>query len=157
MPRTKQLPKTDMEERELPSVDIENKELPDAAQEEKEMPVSGIEENTVIIGGKRIEIKPTLLRYMRNRTAEFYHILDVYPLPDILATKAGVIDEKRDGDKCLMDWLIAVTNDEKLIREHYDDMDADVIMRMLEIFKRINRIKEKEDEAKNRQAAGKVV
>ena len=97
------------------------------------------------------------MRYMRNRTAEFYHILEIYPLPDILATKRGVIDEKRDGDKCLMDWLIAVTNDEELIRAHYDELDADVIMRMLEIFKRINKITEKEEAAKNRQTAGKVV
>ena len=110
-----------------------------------------------MIGGKLVEIKPTLMRYMRNRTAEFSHNLEIYPLPDILATKRGVIDEKRDGDKCLMDWLIAVTNDEELIRAHYDELDADVIMRMLEIFKRINKITEKEEAAKNRQTAGKVV
>ena len=136
---------------------MEDKPMPEVAQEEKALPASGIEENTVVIGGKRIEIKPTLMRYMRNRTAEFYHVLEIYPLPDILATKRGIIDERRDGDKCLMDWLVAVTNDEELIRDHYDELDADVIMRLLEIFKRINHIQEKEEAAKNRQAAGKVV
>ena len=45
---------------------------------------------------------------MRNRTAAFYRILEVYPLSDILAMEAGAFDDERDGDKAVMDWLIAV-------------------------------------------------
>ncbi len=48
------------------------KDLPDAVQTEKELPQVGSPENTVMIGGKLIEIKPTKLLYQRNRTAAFY-------------------------------------------------------------------------------------
>lgn len=53
------------------------------------------------------------MKYHRNRTAAFYRYLDVYPLPEILAMREGVFGDERDGDKALMDWLIAVTDDEE--------------------------------------------
>ena len=111
----------------------------------------------MVIGGTSVEIKPTLLKYMRNRTAEFYRVLDIYPLTDILATGAGILDQTRDGDKCLLDWLIAVTNDAELVRKHYDELSTEDIMKMLEIFKRVNKITEKENALKNRETTGKVV
>ena len=142
----------------LPSAEQPKKEMPDAEQstkrvqkmaEGKKLPPIGNIENVVTIGGKEIEIKPTKLKYQRNRTAAFYKILDVYPLADVMAMESGAFGDDRDGDKATMDWLIAVTDDEELIINNYDEMTTDAIEKMLVIFKRVNKIDEKEDKLKN--------
>lgn len=61
--------------------------------------------------------------------------------------------DDRDGDKAVYDWLVAVTDDEDMIRSHYDGMDTDTIERLLVIFKRVNKIDEKEVRQKKLQAA----
>ena len=103
------------------------------------------------IGGKQIEIKPMKLIYQRNRTAVFYHVLDSYPLPDILAMD-NPFQDGRDGDKALFDWLVAATDDEELITEHYNEIDSGTIYKILEIFRRVNKIDEMEERAKNVEA-----
>ena len=131
------------------------KELPSAVQDAKGLPQVGSPENSIIIGETLVEIKPTKLRYQRNRTAAFYKILELYPLVDVLAMEAGAFGDNRDGDKALMDWLIAVTDDAELIQKYYDIMDTGVIEQMLSIFRRVNRIDEKEQKQKNLQTARK--
>ena len=131
------------------------KELPSAVQDAKGLPQVGSPENSIIIGETLVEIKPTKLRYQRNRTAAFYKILELYPLVDVLALEAGAFGDNRDGDKALMDWLIAVTDDAELIQKYYDIMDTGVIEQMLSIFRRVNRIDEKEQKQKNLQTARK--
>ena len=132
-----------------------HKELPSPEQPVRELPQVGSPENTVVIGDKLIEIQPTKLKYQRNRTAAFYKMLEMYPLTDILAMEAGAFGDERDGDKAVMDWLIAVTDDEALITEHYDSMDTGVVEQLLSIFRRINRIDEKEARQKNLLTARK--
>jgi hypothetical protein len=61
-----------------------------------------------------------------------------------------------DGDKKLYDWLVAVTDDEDLIRENYDEIDSDTIYRMLEIFRRVNKISEMEEKLKNAKTPGEA-
>lgn len=131
------------------------KELPSAVQDAKGLPQVGSPENSIIIGKTLVEIKPTKLRYQRNRTAAFYKILELYPLVDVLAMEAGAFGDNRDGDKALMDWLIAVTDNAELIQKYYDIMDTGVIEQMLSIFRRVNRIDEKEQKQKNLQTARK--
>lgn len=126
-----------------------SKALPSTEQADRELPQVGSPESTVVIGGQLIEIKPTKLRYQRNRTAAFYRMLELYPLADILAMDTGAFGDDRDGDKAVMDWLIAVTDNPKLITEHYDEMDTGVIEQILSIFRRVNRIDEKEAKQKN--------
>ena len=133
----------------VPEATMEEKKIPDAEMKTKEMPSVGNPENTVTIGGQLIEIKPTKLKYQRNRTAAFYKLLDFYPLIDILAMETGSFGDDRDGDKATMDWLIAATDNEQLIVEHYDEIDTGVIEKILSIFKRVNRIDEKEEKLKN--------
>ena len=116
---------------------------------EKKLPNVGNPENTVMIGGKPVEIKPTKLKYQRNRTATFYRLLEIYPLMDIMAMEAGAFGDERDGDKAVMDWLIAATDDEELILANYDEMDTGTIEKILAIFKRINKIDEKDAKLKN--------
>ena len=127
----------------------QSKELPEALQPEKALPQVGSPENSIVIGDRLIEIKPTKLRYQRNRTAAFYKMLELYPLADILAMEAGAFGDDRDGDKAVMDWLIAVFDDEALVLEHYDSMDTGTVEQLLEIFRRVNRIDEKEQKQKN--------
>ena len=58
----------------LPSAEQVVKELPSAEMAKKTLPVVGNPENTITIGEKLIEIKPTKVKYQRNRTAAFYKI-----------------------------------------------------------------------------------
>ena len=145
----KKIPAVDQQEKELPKIGMENKELPSAEKKVKELPAVGSPENTVVIGEQLIEIKPTKLKYQRNRTAAFYRVLDMYPLTDILAMEAGSFGDERDGDKATMDWLIAATDNEQLIVDNYDSLDTGIIEKILSIFKRVNKIDEKEAKIKN--------
>ena len=103
----------------------------------------------ITLGGETIEIKPTKLKYMRNHTAAFYKVLELYPLPDVLAMEAGAFEDDRDGDKAVFDWLIAVTDDPAFVKRHYNDMTAEAVETLLSIYRRINRIDEKENTLKN--------
>lgn len=142
--------------KELPITEAEKqKALPMPEQSEKGLPQVGSPENSVIIGDTLVEIKPTKLRYQRNRTAAFYKILEIYPLADVLAMEAGAFGDDRDGDKALMDWLIAVTDDAELVQANYDALDTGTVEQLLAIFRRVNRIDEKEQKQKNLQTARK--
>ena len=152
----KEMPDNTQEIKEIPENGQETKPVPEAEIKTKELPQVGTPENTVIIGGRLIEIKPTKLKYQRNRTAVFYHILELYPLSDILAMGANSFGDGLDGDKKLYDWLVAVTDDEELIRENYDEIDSDIIYRMLEIFRRVNKISEMEEKLKKAKTPGKA-
>lgn len=58
----------------VPEFHPADKEIPTGDTAERALPVSGNEENMVLVGGRMIEIRPTKLKYMRNRTAMFYQI-----------------------------------------------------------------------------------
>ena len=99
-----------------------------------------------------VEIKPTKLKYFRNRTASIYSALKLVPLNDFLAYEKGVFDKERDSDQILFDFLCAVFDDGNLVRNYYDDMTSEDIERILSIFGRVNHIDEKEEAArKNRE------
>ena len=68
---------------------------------------------------------------------------------------AGQFGDDREGDKAVMDWLIAVTDDPDLIDAHYDEIDTGTVEQLLTIFKRVNHITEKEDKLKNLTTARK--
>ena len=63
---------TEQEMKAVPDAEQTAKDLPQPVIKTKELPAVGNPENTVTIGGKLIEIKPTKLKYQRNRTALFY-------------------------------------------------------------------------------------
>lgn len=106
-----------------------------------------------MLGNRKVEIKATKLKYFRNRTASIYSALKLVPLNEFLAYDKGVFDSERDSDQILFDFLIAVFDDGKLVKTHYDNMTAEDIEKILEIFGRVNHINEKEEAArKNREA-----
>ena len=146
--RPKRLPDAEQAAREIPDASVKTVPVPDATAEIKELPQVGSAENTVVIGGQLVEIKPMKLKYIRNRTAAFRHILEMYPLSDILAMD-GKFGDGRDGDKALMDWLIAVTDNEELICKNYDEIDSGTVYQMLAIHRRIEHIDEQEKNLKN--------
>lgn len=143
--------------RKLPEVTRSDIPVDTKPAQEVPLPAVGNPENTIRIGDKLVEIRSTKVRYQRDRTAGFYRAMELYPLADILASDAGVFDKDRNGDKCVMDWLIAVTDDPELIINNYNDMDTDVIERLLVIFRRVNNIDAKEQNVKNALAKQKEV
>ena len=154
MPREKAMPAAEQAKKELPEAGVAEKEIPDTGVQAKEMPQVGTPENTVIIGDQLIEIKPMKLKYQRNRTGVFYHVLELYPLPDILAMGPKSFGDGRDGDKALLDWLVAAIDREELVREYYNEIDSDTVYRILSIFKRVNKIDELEKKLKNAETPG---
>ena len=138
-----------MREKEMPDAEIQVKKTPSRRKKEKELPDVGNPENTVLIGDTLVEIKPTKLKYHRNNVASFYKIVEMVPLPDIMSMGSNAFGDGRDGDKALMDWLIAVVDDEQLIVDNYNEMDTETIEKILAIFKRVNKIDEKEEKQKN--------
>lgn len=147
MPRT---PKQTDKTMPVPAVTESNTPTPEFIEEKKPAPPVGLVENQVQFGNTVIEIKPTKLKYQRDRTAAFYRLLQKAPVVELLALEDGILDPERSSDKMLFDWLIAVTDDPKLVVENYDDIDSETIDRMLKIFCRLNHIKD--EDAKKQQA-----
>lgn len=149
MPANDAVPVASNRKKATPKGSAKEKALPSKTAEIKELPSSTVAENMIEIGGKQIEIKPTKLKYQRNHTALFYKMLEIYPLVDILGFEDNFFGDGRTGDQCLFDWLIAVFDDEQFVAEHYDEFDTDKVDHLVKIFRRINRIDEKEEKLKN--------
>lgn len=160
----KELPEVAEGIKELPAVNDGEPEVSYVSKEEKTLPDIVNAEDTVMIGGIPVEIKPTHLRYQRDRTANFYRVLELYPLIDIVSLDAESFGDGRTGDQALLEWLIAVFDDSvgvgeaadkrrneriEFVKKYYNQMDTETIEKILTIFKRINRITEKEEKLKN--------
>lgn len=138
---------------ETPEVSKLKEEMPEATPPKEEMPSDLNQENTVVIGGKAIEIKPTKLKYFRNKTTTSYGYLKAIPLNEFLSYDKGVLDKTKDADQLLYDFLVAAFDNAEFVRDNYDEMTADDVERVIQIFGRINHIDEKEEAArKNREA-----
>lgn len=149
------LPNTSKLKEEIPEKTPEKETIPDPSPEKEEMPTDLNMENVVVIGGKQIEIKPTKLKYFRNKTTASYAYLKAVPLTEFLSYDKGVFDKNKDADQLLYDFLVAAFDDATFVRDNYDEMTADDVEKVIQIFGRINHINEKEEAArKNREAQG---
>jgi len=129
---------------------------PDPSPEKEEKPSTVKEENCVMIGDTKVELKPTKLKYFRNKAASAFGVIKMVPLHELLTYGKGVLDENRDADQLLFDFLVAAFDDSVFVRDHYDDFDGENIDQILKIFGRINHIDEKEEAArKNKEAQAK--
>ena len=144
----KSLPKVNENVKPVPEVTENTTPPPKPSAKKIDTPKTGNQANMVQFGDVEIELKPTKLRYQRDRTAAFYRMLKQMPLVDILALQDGILDPERSSDKMLFDWLIAVTDDPKLVTSNYDKLDSESIYRILEIFCRLNHIPEDEKKQK---------
>ena len=152
---SKTLPEASVVEKAMPAP-RKKKSVPSPTELDKELPTIEREENCIQLGDRKVEIKPTKLKYFRNRTASIYNALKIVPLTEFLAYDKGVFDQERDSDQILFDFLVAVFDDGLLVRNHYDEMTTEDIEKILEIFGRINHIDEKEEAArKNRETQAK--
>jgi hypothetical protein len=146
-------PENTPEKETIPNESTQKETIPDASPEKEEKPSDYIEENCVMVGDKKIEIKPTKLKYFRNKAASGYGIIKAVPLQELLTYGKGVLDEKRDADQLLYDFLVAAFDDSTFVRDNYDELDADTIDKIVKIFGRVNHIDEKEEQArKNKEA-----
>lgn len=107
--------------------------------------------------GETIEIRPMDFKYERLGISEFYRVIEMYTTGAILGAEKGVFHPDKDGDKCLMDWLIAVTNDPAFVRRHYDKFNSVIVDELIAIHKRFCRAVEKEEHRKNLQTTGEGV
>lgn len=136
---------------------METKEQPAMGIESKELPAPYEPENTITVGGETIEIKPMKFKYERIGLAQFYHVIEAYTTGVILCAEKGVFHPEKDGDKCMMDWLVAVTDNPAFVRKHYGDFDSKIVDRLIEIHKRLCRVDEKAEHRKNLQTTGEGV
>lgn len=137
----------------VPDVSPQTETIPDVSPDKTEMPSDYIEENCITVDGKIKEIKPTKLKYFRNKAASAYGLLKAVPLHEFLIYGKGVFDEQRDADQLLYDFLVSVFDDMEFVRDNYNDMDAEQVDRALKIFSRLNHVEEREEQArKNREA-----
>ena len=144
----KSLPKVNENVKPVPEVSDNTPPLPKANEKQMKTPIVGNPENIIMFGDTEIELKPTKIRYQRDRTAAFYRMLKQMPVVDILALQDGILDPERSSDKMLFDWLIAVTDDPKVVTANYDKLDTETIHKILEIFCRLNHIPEDEKKQK---------
>lgn len=144
----KSLPKVNETIKPAPEVTDTTPPVPKPSNKKTPTPKIGNPQNVVKFGDAEIELKPTKIRYQRDRTAAFYRMLKQMPLVDILALQDGILDPERSSDKMLFDWLIAVTDDPKLVTANYDKLDTETIYDILEIFCRLNHISDDEKKHK---------
>lgn len=129
--------------------------IPEPVPEKNEMPLGLNMENVVYIEGQPIEITPTKVKYFRNGSVASYGYIKAIPLTTLLTYGKGVLKEDRDADELLFDFLVATFDSSEFVRDHYNEMTAEDIDRIVKIFGRINHIDEKEEQArKNQQAQG---
>jgi len=128
-------------------------ETPEVSPPKEEFPSDVIKENCIKLKGQLIEIKPTKVKYFRNKTASVYGWLKRIPLTEFLLYQKGQLEPDRDADQILYDFLVAALDSSELVRDNYDEMTADDVEQIVRIFGRINHIDEKEEAArKNREA-----
>lgn len=150
--RNKAIPKQQDIDKEIPE-ESPKKDSPVKKSLDKAMPSTMNQENCVTINGTKIQIKPTKLKYFRNRTTSIYKLLKIIPLNEFLSYDKGAFDSERDSDQMLFDFLIAVFNDSSFVASNYDEMTSQNIEQILKIFGRINHIDEKEEaNSKNKKA-----
>lgn len=147
----KSLPKVNEETKPVPEITEGTPPIPKPSSRKLQTPKVGNPQNIVQFGDVEIELKPTKIKYQRDRTAAFYRMLKQMPLVDILALQDGILDSERSSDKMLFDWLIAVTDDAKVVTANYDKLDTETIYRILEIFCRLNHIPTDEEKKQKAQ------
>lgn len=66
-------------QKKVPTPSKKKKEIPTPTELSKEVPKIEHEENCIRFGDRLVEIKPTKLKYFRNRTASIYSALKLVP------------------------------------------------------------------------------
>lgn len=156
---------------ETPNVNMQQVNVPRSAQDDPDStPIAQQQtldaptklelSNRVVICGQERQIKSTRLKYFRNHTANFYHAFSQFNIDVLLSAGQGELttydNDKRTGDKQILDYLIAIFDDPDFIHDHYNDIDIDTIERAHRIFMRINGFDQRQRQRQARAAAGQM-
>lgn len=140
-----------MEKKPAPRRKATPKQLPETQSVQLAAPSVQDKSNCVVLNGKSYEILPTRTKYFRTQWANGHVLLKHYTLSEIFA-----LTQERDGidgDEAIYKFLVAVFDDEELVKENYDDLDSETLYQICEIFRRVNKIDEIEEHQKNLMAA----
>lgn len=140
-----------MEKNPTPRRKVTPKQIPEAQAPVLETPSAQEREHCVLLNGKLYEILPTRTKYFRTQWANGHVLLRHYTLSEIFALtmeRDGI-----DGDEAIYKFLVAVFDNEELVKEIYDDLDSQTLYRICEIFRKVNKIDEIEEHQKNLMAA----
>ena len=140
-----------MEKKPTPRRQTTKKQLPET--QEIQMDALSVQDksNCVVLNGKSYEILPTRTKYFRTQWANGHVLLKHYTLSEIFA-----LTQERDGidgDEAIYKFLVAVFDNEDLVKEVYDELDSETLYRICDIFRRVNKIDEIEEHQKNLMAA----
>lgn len=140
-----------MEKKPTPRRQTTKKQLPETQAIQMDMPSVQDKSNCVVLNGKSYEILPTRTKYFRMQWANGHVLLKHYTLSEIFA-----LTQERDGidgDEAIYKFLVAVFDNEELVKEVYDELDSETLYRICDIFRRVNKIDEIEEHQKNLMAA----
>lgn len=140
-----------MEKKPAPRRKAEPKQLPETQSVQLAAPSVQDKSNCVVLNGKSYEILPTRTKYFRTQWANGHVLLKHYTLSEIFA-----LTQERDGidgDEAIYKFLVAVFDNEDLVKEVYDELDSEMLYRICDIFRRVNKIDEIEEHQKNLMAA----
>lgn len=143
-----------MKEKSMPLEASARRRMPNASLPERPAPATLDAERTVTIEGKPYEIKPTKTKYFRSQWANGHVLLKHYTLSEIYA-----LTQERDGidgDSAIYKFLVAVFDDENMVKAIYDELDSELLYRICEIFRQVNKIEEIEERQKNLMAANRA-
>ena len=140
-----------MEKKPTPRRQTTKKQLPETQEIQMDAPSVQDKSNCVVLNGKSYEILPTRTKYFRTQWANGHVLLKHYTLSEIFA-----LTQERDGidgDEAIYKFLVAVFDNEDLVKEVYDELDSETLYRICDIFRRVNKIDEIEEHQKNLMAA----
>ena len=140
-----------MEKKPTPRRQTTKKQLPETQAIQMNTPSVQDKSNCVVLNGKSYEILPTRTKYFRTQWANGHVLLKHYTLSEIFA-----LTQERDGidgDEAIYKFLVAVFDNEDLVKEVYDELDSETLYRICDIFRRVNKIDEIEEHQKNLMAA----
>ena len=136
----------------IPKEEPQKENIPEPFPEKSEVPSDLPEEDCVTFKEKKIQIKPTKLKYFRNKAASCYNLVKAIPLFEFLTYDKGVFDPNRSADELLFNFLVSAFDDSSFVTLNYDEFDAAMVDRIVKILGRLNGVDDKEAERKNREA-----
>ncbi|MDK2801727.1 MAG: hypothetical protein PWQ70_3346 [Clostridiales bacterium] len=95
-----------------------------------------LKDNEVLINGKKREILGTKIKYLKNGYFNAYKIIN-----DI-----GIVElfNYSDGEELIKNFLISVFDDENYVNSVFEDLDVETIENIIEVVKKVNKIKEED-------------
>lgn len=101
-----------------------------------------LREDEVIIKGEKVRIKPTKVRYL---------IGDRQYLNYTIIEKEGLLETLKyvNGYDILKSTLVAIFDNEEYVNSIIEDIDVELLEKIIKISKKVTRVKDEEEDLKN--------